>query len=59
VILVLGTGAGKMLVVMIGVAVVDVGTTILILPTVALQGDMLGHFYKVGIQPLIWSIGCR
>jgi superfamily II DNA helicase RecQ len=59
VILVLGTGAGKTLVVIIGAAVVDARTTILILPTVALRGDILGHFHKVGIQPLIWSIGCR
>jgi superfamily II DNA helicase RecQ len=49
VILVLRTGTSKTLVVMISAAVVDAGTTILILPTVALRGDMLGHFYKVGI----------
>ena len=59
VILVLRTGASKTLVVIISAAVVDAGTTILILPTIALQGDMLGRFYKVGIRPLIWSIGCK
>jgi superfamily II DNA helicase RecQ len=59
VILVLGAGAGKALVVMIGVAIADARTTILILSTVALRGDMLRRFHKFGIQPLIWSIDCR
>jgi superfamily II DNA helicase RecQ len=59
VILVLGTSAGKTLVVMISVAVADARTTILILPIVALRGNMLGRFYKVGIRPLIWSIGYK
>ena len=59
VVLVLGTGAGKTLVVMISASIADAGTTILILPTVALRGDMLRRFHKVGIRPLIWSIDCR
>jgi hypothetical protein len=59
VILVLGTGASKTLVVIISTAIAGAGTTILILPTVALRGDILGRFYKVGIRPLIWSVGCK
>jgi superfamily II DNA helicase RecQ len=59
VVLVLGTGAGKTLVVMISASIADAGTTILILPTVALRGDMLGRFHKVGIRPLIWALGCK
>jgi hypothetical protein len=53
VILVLGTGASKTLVVIISTAIAGTGTTILILPTIALRGNMLGRFHKVGIRPLI------
>ena len=53
VILVLGTGTSKTLVVIISAAVAGAGTTILILPTIALRGNMLGRFHKVGIRPLI------
>jgi superfamily II DNA helicase RecQ len=53
VVLVLGTGAGKTLVVMISASIADAGTIILILPTIALRGDMLGRFYKIDIRPLI------
>ena len=41
VVLVIGTGSGKTLVVMIGAAVADARTTILVLPMVALRGEML------------------
>jgi orsellinic acid/F9775 biosynthesis protein OrsD/helicase-like protein/RAD3-like DEAD/DEAH box helicase len=59
VVLVIGTGSGKTMVVMIGAAVADAGTTILILPMVALRGDMLRRFHEVGIRPLVWSVGCK
>jgi superfamily II DNA helicase RecQ len=59
VVLVIGTGSGKTLVVMISAAVADARTTILVLPTVALRGDMLRRFHLVGIRPLIWSVDCR
>ena len=59
VVLVIGTSSGKTLVVMISAAVADARTTILVLPMVALRGDMLRRFHLVGIQPLIWSVGCR
>jgi superfamily II DNA helicase RecQ len=58
VVLVIGTGSGKTLVVMIGAAIVDAGTTILVLLMVTLRGDMLRRFHEIGIRPLIWSIDC-
>jgi superfamily II DNA helicase RecQ len=59
VIVVIATGSGKTMVVMIGAAIGNAGTTILVLPMVALRGDMLRHFHQVGIRPLIWSIDCK
>jgi len=59
VVLVIGTGSGKTLVVMIAAAIADAGTTILVLPMVALRGDMLRRFHEVGIRPLIWSVDCK
>lgn len=59
VVLVIGTGSGKTLVVMIGAAIADTGTAILVLPMVALRGDMLRRFHEVGIRPLIWSVNCQ
>ena len=50
---VIGTGSGKTLGVMIGTAMSDAATTILILPMVALRADMLRRFYAVGIRYLI------
>jgi superfamily II DNA helicase RecQ len=41
VLLVMGTGSGKSLVFMVGACVADARTTILVLPMVALRGDML------------------
>ncbi len=55
VVVVLATGSGKTLVVMVGAALDDGQTTILILPTVALRGDMLDRLKRVGIQPHVWS----
>jgi hypothetical protein len=59
VVLIIGTGSGKTLIVMIGAAIADAGTTILVLPMVALRNDMLKRFRQVGIQPLIWSVDRR
>lgn len=53
VVLVIGTGSGKTIVVMIGAAIANAGTTILVLPMVALRGDMLRRFHEVGIRLLI------
>ena len=57
-VLVIGTGSGKTLVVMIGAVIADAGTIILVLPMVALRGDMLRRFHEVGIRLLIWSVDC-
>ncbi|KFY96400.1 hypothetical protein V500_02461 [Pseudogymnoascus sp. VKM F-4518 (FW-2643)] len=59
VLLVMGTGSGKSLLFMVGASVADARTTILVLPMVALRGDMLDRCRRVGIQPLIWSIERR
>ena len=59
VVLVIGTGSGKTLLVMISAAAADAGTTILVLPMVALRADMLRRFHEVGIRPLIWSVDCK
>jgi superfamily II DNA helicase RecQ len=59
VVLVIETGFGKTLVVMIRAAIADAGTTILVLLMVALQDDMLRRLHKVGIWPLIWSVDCQ
>jgi superfamily II DNA helicase RecQ len=56
VVLVIGTGLGKTLLVMISAAAADAETTILVLPMVALRADMLRRFHEVGIRPLIWSV---
>lgn len=58
-VLVIGTGSGKTLPIMISAVVVDGRTTILVLPMVALRGDMLRRFHEVGIRPLIWSVDCK
>lgn len=58
VILVLGTGSGKTLVVMISsVLATEEGTTIFIVPTIALRINMLARFKDFGLQPLVWSAG--
>ena len=58
-VLVIGTGSGKTLVVMIGATIADARTTLLVLLMVALRGDMLRRFHEVGIRPLIWSVNCK
>jgi hypothetical protein len=56
VVLVIGTGSGKTLVVMIRATIVDTRTIILVLLIVTLRGDILRYFHEVGIRPLIWSV---
>lgn len=52
-VLVIGTGSGKTLLVIISAAAANAGTTILVLPIVSLRTNMLRHFHEVGIRPLI------
>ncbi|KAL5344167.1 hypothetical protein ACLOAV_004652 [Pseudogymnoascus australis] len=59
VVLVMGTGSGKTLVFMVGASVADARTTILVLPVVVLRGELLQRCHRVGIRPLIWSVGCK
>jgi superfamily II DNA helicase RecQ len=58
VVLVIGTGSGKTLVIMIGTTIANTGTAILVLLIVTLQSDILRHFHEVGIRSLIWSVNC-
>jgi superfamily II DNA helicase RecQ len=58
VVLVIRTGSGKILVVMIGAAIVDTRTIILVLPMVVLRDNILRRFHEIGIRLLIWSINC-
>ena len=53
--LILGTGAGKTLLIMISAALEPESTTILVIPTVALRTSMQQRFLDVGIEPQIWS----
>jgi superfamily II DNA helicase RecQ len=59
VVLVIGTGSRKTMVVMVGAVIANAGITVLVLPMVALRGDMLRRFHEVGIRPLVWSVGCK
>jgi superfamily II DNA helicase RecQ len=58
VILVIGTGSGKTLVIIIGATITDTGTAILVLLMVILRGNMLRRFHEVDIRLLIWSVNC-
>jgi superfamily II DNA helicase RecQ len=57
VVAVLATGSGETLIPMVGASVADARTTILVLPMVALRGDMLRRCLLAGIQPLTWTSG--
>lgn len=57
VIIVLATGSGKTLVFMVGAMLGGARTTILILPTVALRGNMIGRLDKVALKHHTWFPG--
>jgi superfamily II DNA helicase RecQ len=57
VVVVLATRSGKTLTFMVGAALEGSATTILILPTVALSGNMLGRLDKVALKHHIWHPG--
>jgi Lhr-like helicase len=59
VVLILGTGSGKSLIFMVGASVADARTTILVVPMIALRGDLLRRCLLVGIRPLIWTQHCK
>lgn len=49
----LGTGSGKSLIVMVAAALEGAGTTIMVLPTVALRGNILERVAKMGIRTIL------
>ncbi|KAI5455820.1 hypothetical protein BGZ63DRAFT_368345, partial [Mariannaea sp. PMI_226] len=57
VVVVLATSSGKTLIAMVGAALEGAGTTIMILPAVALRGNMLDRLGKVGIKTMLWVPG--
>lgn len=57
VIVVLATGSGKTLIPMVAAALKGAGTTILILPMVALRINILDRLRRVGIQTVEWVPG--
>jgi superfamily II DNA helicase RecQ len=57
VVVVLGTGSGKSLLLMVGAAMEGAGTTIVILPTVALRTNMIQRVRGMGIRTVEWSPG--
>ena len=58
VLVVLGTGSGKTLIVTVAAALEGAGTTIMVLPTVALRGSMLAQLAKMGgPRAIVWSPG--
>jgi orsellinic acid/F9775 biosynthesis protein OrsD/helicase-like protein/RAD3-like DEAD/DEAH box helicase len=59
VVVILGTGSGKTMLIILGVLLPDARTTILVVPLVALRNDLLGRFKIAGIKPLLWTSGLR
>lgn len=50
----LATGSGKTLIAMVGALLGGAGTTLVILPTVALGSDQLGRLRRAGIKTMEW-----
>lgn len=57
VVVVLGTGSGKSLILMVAAAMEGAGTTVVILSTVALRTNMIRRVQAVGIRTVEWSPG--
>lgn len=57
VVAILPTGAGKSLLFMLPCTLPDARTTILVVPLVALHGDMLRRIRKLSIDHLEWQPG--
>jgi hypothetical protein len=47
------------MIILVGVLLAEARTIILVVPLVALRNDLLGRFYKAGIQPLLWITETR
>jgi hypothetical protein len=59
VVIILATGSGKPMIILVGVSLAEARTTILVVPLVALRNDLLSRFNKAGIQPLLWTTETR
>jgi superfamily II DNA or RNA helicase len=57
VVAVLATGSGKSLIFMVAASLEGAGTTIVIVPTVALRGNLLERLDEVGIRTVPWEPG--
>jgi superfamily II DNA helicase RecQ len=57
VIVVLRTGSGKSLIIMVAAAMEGAGTTVLVLPTIVLRTNMLQRAQKIGVCIITWSPG--
>lgn len=57
VVVVLATGSGKTLVIMVAAALEGARTTILILPTVALRANIVDRFQQAGVKTHLWTPG--
>ncbi|KAI6777557.1 uncharacterized protein J7T54_004107, partial [Emericellopsis cladophorae] len=57
VVVVLATGSGKTLLVMLSAMLKGAGTTILILPTVALRSNILERLREAGVKAIVWAPG--
>ncbi|KAJ3455783.1 hypothetical protein MRS44_017265 [Fusarium solani] len=53
--IVLGTGSGKTLIVIVAASLAGAGTTVLILPTMALRGNMVGRLDEVRLRHHVWE----
>ncbi|KAI7204722.1 hypothetical protein KC365_g17890 [Hortaea werneckii] len=59
VVCILPTGAGKSLLFMLPCTLPDAGTTVLVVPLVALRGDLMRRMRKLRIEHLEWQPGER
>lgn len=57
VVVVLATGSGKTLIIMLAAALEGAGTNILVLPTIALRNNMIERLAAIGLKYIVWSPG--
>jgi hypothetical protein len=58
-VIILATGSRKTIIILVGVSFAETRTIILVVPFVVLRNDLLGRFYKAGIQPFFWTTETR
>ena len=47
------------MIILVRVLLAKARTIILVVPLIALRNNLLGRFYKAGIQPLLWTTETR